>query len=324
MTTGHQLRATLEQVTSPVETGLSVLPVPGADSFQIGRGVDGAIALLTPADPTPEPPTRLKRLSLDPRLRCRIEGENAEPVEDDFGVIQFYADDQALVQPFLDIAAAVVRLLGKAPGPGEVSTAMRRLVRLFDRTDPARGSILGLWAELLVIDQSTDPISMVDAWHAHVDARFDFAAAGSRLEVKATTLDKRAHVFSLPQLLPVVGAKVIVASIMTTETHLGTSIGAMVSRLEQKLNGDPSRQMKIHEQVATILGSDWARHVDRRFDKSQAADSLVLLAAARIPRVEDPPPEVLEVRLTVDCAQVPAESTLQGLAALIRPDDPTN
>jgi hypothetical protein len=317
MTTGLELRAALDQVTPPADTGFSVLPVPSARSFQIGRGADGAIALLTPADQAPEPPTRLKHLALDPRLRCRIEGADGSVLENEYGVVQFYADDDRLAQPFLDVAAAIIRLLGESPAAGEVSTAMRRLVRLFDRTDPARGSVLGLWAELLIVDRSTDPVRMVDAWHAYVDARFDFAAPGSRLEVKATTRDVRAHMFSLSQLEPVDGIAVVVASLVTTETSLGTSLAELVSRVEKRLDGDGARQMKIHEQVATVLGPDWVRHVDRRFDEKQAQNSLVLLAAERVPRVAAPPPEVIDVRLTVDCTSVEPLSGPTGLAALI-------
>jgi hypothetical protein len=233
-------------------------------------------------------------------------------------VVQFQAHDELLVQPFLDVAAAVIRLLGEAPGPGEVSAAMRRLVRLFERTDPARGSVLGLWAELLVIDRSTDVTGMVDAWHAHVDARFDFAAAGSRLEVKATTKDNREHMFGLRQLEPVQGVEVTVASVMTTETHAGTSVGELVKRVEDTLDGDAARQMRVHEQVAAVLGPDWVQHTDRRFDERQGIESISLLPAASIPRVSPPPPEVVDVRLTVDCTDVQPESAPTGLAALIR------
>jgi hypothetical protein len=318
MTTGAELRSALDQVIPPADTGFSVLPVPGVTSFHIGRGADGAIALLTPADSAPEPPTRLKHLALDPRLHCRIEGVGGTVLEGDYGVVQFYADDVRLVQPFLDVAAAIIRLLGESPAAGEVSTAMRRLVRLFDRTDPARGSVLGLWAELLIIDRSSDPLVLVDAWHAYVDARFDFAAPGSRLEVKATTLDVRAHMFSLSQLEPVDGVAVVVASVVTTETSLGTSLADLLSRVEKLLDGDGARQMKIHEQVATILGPDWVRHVDRRFDEKQAQNSLVLFPAEKVPRVALPPPEVIDVRLTVDCTSVEPLSAPTGLAALIR------
>ena len=319
MTTGAGLARLLEAVVAPGDSGFNVVPVTGAEAYRIGRGVRGTLVLLTPADDDPEPPTRLRRLSLDPNLRCtlRAPGGAGEGEEGDFGVVEFQVDDQALVPPFLDVVAALVRLLGDQPAPGEVSSGMRRLVRLFAANAAMRGSVLGLWAELLAITESTDARALVDAWHAHVDARFDFSAPGSRLEVKATTRDLRVHQFSLPQLQPVAGSEVTVLSVMTTETHAGTSIGQLVARLEHLLAGDPARQMKVHEQVADVLGADWPNHLEHRFDEQQAHESALLLPAREIPSVEVEDPAVLEVKLKIDCTDVEPDPAPRGLAALI-------
>ncbi|MFW5473152.1 PD-(D/E)XK motif protein [Knoellia sp. CPCC 206450] len=319
MTTGTDLALLLETVIAPADSGFNVVPIPGAENYRIGRGLNGALVLLTPADEDPEPPTRLRRLSLDPNLRCTLGVPDAAgPGEEgDFGVVQFQVDDQALVPPFLDVVAALVRLLGPDPAPGEVSSGMRRLVRLFAANAAMRGSVLGLWAEILAIVESTVPATLVDAWHAHVDARFDFSAPGSRLEVKATTRDLRVHQFSLPQLEPVAGSAVTVLSIMTTETHAGTSIGQLVARLEHLLAGDAARQMKVHEQVADVLGADWPNHLEHRFDEQQAHESALLLPAGDIPRVDAADPAILEVKLKVDCTDVEPDPAPSGLAALI-------
>lgn len=318
MTTGAELTTELAQVVAPADSGFSVRQVPSAPDYRIGRGTDGAVVLLTPADAAPLPPTRLKRLSLDPRLRCRLDDAAGGHHEELFGVVQFHEHDPSLVQPFLDVCAAVVRLLGPAPAPGEVSTAMRRLVRLFEPSDPASGSVPGLWAELLVIARSIEVSALVDAWHTQTDARFDFAAAGSRLEVKCTLRDTRIHQFNLRQLQPVVGVQVYVTSVMTTETQAGTSVAELVQRVEQLLGGDTNRQIRVHEVVASTLGPDWGSHVQRRFDEQQGSDALVILDAADIPRVEDWPEHVLEVHLTVDCADVPIVTAPDGLAGLVR------
>lgn len=317
MTSGAELAKLLVSVTSPADSGFNVVPITGDDHYRIGRGVDGALVLLTPADTDPEPPTRLRRLSLDPNLRCTLRVPGGAGEEGDFGVVQFRADDDALIPPFLDVVAALVRLLGFDPEPGEVSAAMRRLVRLFAANAAMRGSVLGLWGELLAIATATDPDALADAWHAHVDARFDFSAPGSRLEVKTTTRDARVHQFTLPQLEPVAASTVTVLSIMTTETHAGTSVGDLVERLEHLFAGDPTRQMKVHEQVADVLGADWPNHLDHRFDEQQATESAALLPADDIPRVEAPDPAVLEVKLKVDCTDVEPESAPTGLAALV-------
>lgn len=317
MTTGADLRDLLRPVTTPADGGFTVVPLFDSPRFRIGRGNDGALVLLTPADADPEPPTRLRRLSLDPRLRCSVSSLGQAPEEGEFGVVQFRADDAELVPPFLDVVAALVNLLGPDPVAGEVSQAMRRLVRLFDHTAPMRGSVLGLWGELLAINGSSDPYALVDAWHAHVDARFDFSAPGFRLEVKATTLGERVHRFSLPQLQPVPATRVTVLSIMTTETAAGTSVGDLVARLEHRLAGDAARQMKLHQQVAEVLGSDWWTHLDHRFDEQQAGESWSLLPADDVPRVECTDPGVREVRLVVDCTDVVPDSAPSGLAALV-------
>lgn len=315
--TGADLVAELGQVAPPASSGFSVRDVPSASGYKIGRGPDGVVALLTPPDPQPEPPTRLRTLHLDPRVRVSIEDDDGTSLEADHGLVQIGLQDDELLEPFLGVAAAIIRLLGPAPAPGEVSAGLRRLVRIFDPAQPPRGSILGLWAELLLVLSSNDVPAMVDAWHAHVDARFDFSAEGSRLEVKATTKDERVHMFNLRQLKPVVGAEVMVASVMTTETGAGTAVGELVTRLEQRLVGDRGRQMKVHEQVADTLGTDWARHLGRKFDARQAADSLALLDPADVPQVDEGPEAVREVRLTVDCTDVPHQQPVEGLAALL-------
>lgn len=320
MTTGADLAELLGSVTAPASGGFNVALVEEDPSYRIGRGADGALVLLTPADSDPEPPTRLRRLSLDPRLRCSVTSSGRDPEEGDFGVVQFRTDDPDMVPPFLDVVAALIRLLGPDPADGEVSLAMRRLVRLFAAVAPMRGSVLGLWAELLAVVSSGSPAALVDAWHAHVDARFDFSAPGSRLEVKATTRDARIHHFSLQQVSPVAATTVTVLSCMTTETAAGTSVGDLVARLEHVLAGDAPRQMKLHEQVASVLGSDWWTHLDHRFDEQQALGSWALLPADQIPSVVCDEPAVLDVRLTVDCTDVVHESGPSGLAALIALD----
>ena len=316
--TGPDLIAELLQVVPPATIGFTVRDVPGAPGYKVGRGVGGVVALLTPPDSHPEPPTRLRTLQLDPRIRVSLEEEDGSTNEVDHGLVQLQLDDEEMLEPFLGVAATIVRLLGPSPAPGAVSTAMRRLVAIFDPAEPARGSVLGLWAELLVIGCSDEPWTLVDAWHAHVDARFDFSAEGSRLEVKATTKTDRIHMFNLRQLKPVTGAEVVIASVMTTETGAGTSVAELVARLERRLAGDGPRQMKVHTQVAEILGADWARHVGRRFDERQGDESLAFLHPADVPQVEEPSPEILEVSLTVDCTDVPQMKPGGGLAALVR------
>ncbi|EFQ84266.1 hypothetical protein HMPREF0063_10982 [Aeromicrobium marinum DSM 15272] len=321
MTTGQELVAALQSIRSSAEQGFDVVDVPSAPGFKIGRDVDNAVVLLTPADTNPEPPTQLWRLSLDPSITLAVRFADGTVEQGSFGLMRLRLGEAEYLEPFLHVVANLVEVIGPDPAPGEVSIAMRRLVHLFDASPNPRGSVLGLWGELFVLCASRDLPATIDAWHASIDDAFDFAANGSRLEVKTTTKSERRHIFSLHQLLPVVGATVTIASIMTTETAAGTSVDDLIKRVKSLLAADPVRQMRVHEVVAETLGAEWARHVSHRFDEEQAAESLAFFSASDVPRVGEVPPQVTGVSFTADCSGVKVETSPHGLAALISSQD---
>jgi hypothetical protein len=197
---------------------------------------------------------------------------------------------------------------------------MQQLLRLFESTVPPRGSVLGVWGELLVAASSSQPGAMVDAWHAQIDDRFDFASEGSRLEVKTTTRPARIHHFGLGQLLPVPGASRYVVSIMTAESQPGTCVADLVGDLQQQLAGSPVRQLKVLEQVAATLGPDWPVTASRTFDMDAGLASLAVFDADEVPRVEPGPPAVTDVALTVDLTGVDVidVAELRDLGTLVR------
>lgn len=317
MTTGDELVALLRQVRRTNEPGFDIVDIPSARGFKIGRDERNAVILLTPPDCNAQPPTNLRRIALDPRTRLAIRFSNGAEETGEFGLIQLKLGESEYLGAFLHVVANLIRVIGPSPGPGEVSIAMRRLVRLFDASPDARGSVLGLWGELLVLCSASDAECMLDSWHAALDAKFDFSTNGSRLEVKTTTSLERKHIFSLEQVEPVLGTWVAVASIMTTETQSGTSVQSLVRRAEELFAGDARRQMRIHEIVAETLGEEWARFVDRKFDEDQARTSLLVFAAGAIPRAVADSPDVSGVSFTANCSNVLPESDPHGLAGLL-------
>ncbi|MFI5428218.1 PD-(D/E)XK motif protein [Aeromicrobium sp. UC242_57] len=317
MTTAAELRACIDKVQATAGKGFDVVDVPTAAGFKIGRAEGAAIVLLTPADTSPEPPTQLQRISLEPSSLLHVRHVDGTVEDGQWGLVQLNLGELEYLDTFLSVVANVIDVIGTAPEPGQVSIAMRRLVRLFDPNPVPRGSVLGLWGELLVLCRVSNTNEMLDSWHSDVDDRFDFAAQGSRLEVKTTTLTTRKHIFSLEQVLPVQGATTSVASVMTTETLAGTSLQRMISNAEQLFASDPGRQMRVHEVVAATLGVEWFRHVDRGFDAQQADESIRIFSALDVPKVSTVPPEVSGVTFTADCSEVAPEIAPYGLAALV-------
>jgi hypothetical protein len=318
MVTSDELKALLAEVEPTTDgSAFAVRYIGAGRAYAVGKGPNGSLALFTPPDPDPEPPTRLRHLGLDPRAHCTLREANGVATTGYRGVVRFDGGAEGLTEAFLVVAASFVCLLGDAPAPGDVSRAMRRLVRVFENPSLARKSALGLFGELLVISRSSHPGMLVDAWHNSVDAKFDFAVPGARVEVKATTLPTRIHTFDLLQLKEPDGVSVQIASIMTTETDSGVSVSELVERVVGRLSNDGHRQMKVHETVSASLGPDWASASATRFDETQALGSMRLLDASSVPQTELPGSAVLRVVLTVDCTDIPDARAQNAITALL-------
>ncbi|WP_020691662.1 PD-(D/E)XK motif protein [Aeromicrobium massiliense] len=318
MTTGAELQTLLSTVQVSGLPGFDVLNVPSAPGFKIGLDAASSIVLLTPPDPAPQPPTELHRVSMDPRLTLEVRDAVGRAMRGEFGLVRLRMGENEYRAAFLNVIANLIGVIGTDPGPGDVSVAMRRLVRLFEPTMTSRTTILGLWGELLVISRSDAPADMLDAWHSRVDARFDFSAQGSRIEVKTTTRSDRRHSFSLEQLLPVAGSTTWVVSIMTTQTNSGTTLQDLIDKLETRFAEHPSRQMRVHEVVAETLGPAWASSMRTGFDATQAIESMAVLQASTIPRFRGVPDGVSDVRFVADCSAVLSGSARSGLSVHIR------
>lgn len=309
MTTAAEVRSALDQVHPPGDAGFNAVHVPGSPSFRVGRGADGSVVLLTPpeVDGHVGAPTRLRRLTAHARAVVRVEGPGRPPEDELVGFLELRDLGDDLVPAFCGVAATVVDLVGESPAPGAVRAALRHVVRLFEPRPGRRGSVLGVWGELLTALLSKTPAHLIEAWHVDIDDRFDFASPAARLEVKTTQGGARAHEFDLEQLRPVEGATARVASIVTTATSGGTSVGELIDELQTALADRVDLAVKIYDLVAETLGEDWVSSTrSLRWDREQAEASLRVMAAEEIPSVrEDLDPAVLRVRLTVDVEEVP-------------------
>lgn len=309
MTTGREVARALSSVPAPATGGYDVARLASAPGFRVGRGADGSVVLLTPPERQEKvgAPTRLRRITVHARAAVAIQSSGAGPTTETVGLVELRELSEDLVPAFCGIAATVVGLIGEDPAPGTVRAALRHVVRLFEPRPGRRGSVLGLWGELLTILIAVDPEAMVESWHVEIDDRFDFAAPSDRLEVKTTDGGGRVHEFSNDQLRPVDGAKTRVVSIMTTATSAGTSVGDLVDEVQHNLAGRVDLAMKVWQLVAETLGDDWMPTTSSlRWDRAQAEQSIRLLAAEKVPHVREPlDPAIEYVRLRVSCEDVP-------------------
>lgn len=300
---------------------LLAVQMPGRSGDYIARGPDGAPVILLRGShgPVVKPQLRLRHIEVDYGSRCRVAEAGVDPVEADFIAIRCVEATHPVFELFVRTVGALIAALPKEPSATQTESLIDGLVELFRKlTQPPRRSIKGIWAELFVIEHSSVPEEMVDAWHSDTDEKFDFASNRGYLEVKATEQAVRVHEFSLGQLRPSGEVPVVIASLRLRREAGGTSVLALARRIDARLAGNSQLRAKLWRNLASTLGLEFDEAVDVSFSEPFANGELRAIDAATIPCVERPLPlGVLDLRLKVDITG-PAQDSARGQATLDR------
>lgn len=286
------------------------VPIPGAPSHMIGRDAGGLIAVLIAIDSSlplgPLPPVRLENLAVTHAARCVVSRVGEAKTVGVFSVVRCLTSDPRLVDVFVGVMSSVALQFPTPPSVSEAGRVLDRVIRLFrDLCRPSDRTLQGLWAELFVIAQSTNPTVLATAWRSSVFDRSDFAAANQRMEVKSTSGPLRVHTFNADQLRLPAGATGAVASLICERSAGGVSVADMWNIVRQHVSGSPAMLLRVDGIVAETLGDAWKESLDVRYDWRSARDSLRFFWMASIPSVGTAvPPEVTDIKFRVDLTRI--------------------
>jgi hypothetical protein len=277
---------------------LSAVPIPGL-RHRIARGASGGPVLLVsvqPSDSPPPPPLVLEHLTVQHDVLCRVVAPDGTEETGTFTVVRCTSPEFG--EHFLRVLQPIVEAVGQKPTRRDAAGAVRRLAELFQALQaPSRQSAQALFAELLVIATSRDPIALARAWHVEPEDRYDFSSGPERVEVKSTSGETRRHHFSLEQVRSEADVQVLVASVRVVRAAEGLTLGALLDRVRELLSGDADLLLRLDHVVAQILGETLRRALRERFDEEVARASLRFYRAEDVPAVSSSlPPEVSNVR----------------------------
>lgn len=171
-----------------------------------------------------------------------------------------------------------------------------------------------------------NPAEAVCAWHATPEDRYDFNMDNQRIEVKSTATRMRAHQFSLEQLSPPTGTRVLIASLFVERAGAGKAVADLLSEVRDRVGDRPDLMLHLDRVVGLTLGSNWRHVADARFDRELAESSLAYFSSGDIPTIRLPvPAEVSTVRFTADLTNVspvdvPRQRGTSGLFAAMLQD----
>ncbi|MGE5554252.1 MAG: PD-(D/E)XK motif protein [Betaproteobacteria bacterium] len=315
--------------TGPVQ--YSAQPIPGVRRHRVAKDKSGFPALLlsvTSSTPSPVPnPVILKHLVVQHDVQCRISFRDGHSTEETFTVVRCAGSDRVLHVYFLNVMASILTLLGDSPSRSDVTAAVNRLVELFQAlTEEPRKSLQGLWAELFLVANGSDPTTLIQAWHVNPADRYDFALGDQRIEVKSASRRLRQHHFSLEQLSPPPGSRVVVASVFTEPMGGGVSVMDLLTQIHRRIAGNANAALAVDRIVGATLGNGLERGNEEKFDFELAESSLQFFDVRSIPRIDlvDVPPGVSEVRFKADLSNVAPvnEAALHAMGTLFQASCP--
>ena len=248
-------------------------------------------------------------LSVEYNTPCTVCGEGGVKEEAIFTMITLRSPEHSLQDYFIEIVLMLLEKFPPIPTCHDLAVGMENLISIFSAlTMPPRKKIQGLWAELLVIEQSAYPMALINAWHVDPSAKYDFTLGRDKIEVKSTSSEKRLHHFSYEQLNPSPHSRLLVASTIVRESGDGEN-GYSVYDLYEKICSKlfvAEYRIKLYKVIAETVGQDVVKLKNLHYDYVQAVDSLRFYDANKIPHIskEGVPHHVSEVKFASDLSDI--------------------
>lgn len=279
--------------------------------YRVGRDQQGNPAILVETSGSAGAASLLdfagRYLQVGHGVNCSIGEAGEELGREQFSVVTCVDSDDLLRDRFFDAAEVLLRSLGETPTSNEIRQMVAGLIELFRlATRPPKGTIQGLWAELWLIAQSSDPEELLNGWHREPTDAYDFNSGPERLEIKGTSLRTRMHNFSHRQLHPPAGTRVAIASVFVESSGGGPTIATLLESIRQRVY-NPCALRRLEYVVASSLGSNWRSGVEASFDSEIASESLNFYQAGVVPSLpSDIPQGVSDIRYVSDLSAAQA------------------
>ena len=248
---------------------------------------------------------KLKYIELTHNLECRVL-ENTQTKIDNFSVIIFKSNQENLQSYFLGIVQSLLNSLSTKPSQKEVFETFKNFVEVFrSLSDTPTKTVQGLWAELLLIENSKDPLILLNYWHNIPEEKFDFNADTEKVEVKSSSSLERVHIFTAEQLNPTNDSQILIASIFTKQVSNGQNILDLINKICSRIT-DNTLTDKLYKVVSKTLGNTFEQTTRIKYDYDLAKNSLQFYKHQDISKVEriNIPDRVSEVKFKSDLTSV--------------------
>ncbi|VDG81774.1 Uncharacterised protein [Capnocytophaga ochracea] len=295
----------LQQKTATHKDGFIVTSLPSSNFHKIGVSHDGFPLFFIECSNTYNAiDINLELISVTFNRPC-ILYENRIKIENLYTIISLKTINPDIQKYFIEIVIIIIKQFPKPISDKQFKEEIQKLIDLFKQfSQPAYKTIQGIWAELLIIEQSEHPEYLVQSWHTSPSDKFDFNDGKDKIEVKSTSRMERIHKFSLEQLKPNNTSNLLIASVFVNETGKGKNIGDLSNNILKRIN-NLALQFRLREIISKTLGRDIEKSFDVYFDYQQAIDSIRFFDYKNIPTIKnDIPPEINNISFNCNLSNI--------------------
>lgn len=267
-----------------------VLSIEGM-RHKVGKSSEGYPKVFVHSKPTKSILHNLngELFSVEYNIQCSLIDEKEEVADAVFSIITLRSTDEYLRKIFFDVFTMMLLTLPELPSDMDLAMKIEGLLSIFAalKRKPIH-KIQGLWAELLVIDRSSNPNVIAKAWHNSPGSKYDFTMGADKIEVKSTSSEERIHKFSLDQLNPTVSSNLLIASVIVRESAKGDN-GLSVFDLYDKICkrvSDIDIRMHVYSVIASTLGDEYEKASKVCFDYTSGKDSLNYFDYKDVPKID--------------------------------------
>lgn len=248
----------------------------------------------------------LEYISVQFCRQCQLINLRDNIEEGIYTIITLKADSEYLQEYFIKVVNILLLNIPYEPIISELKLEIDKLIVLFSKfTKLPLKTVQGLWAELLIIEQSNNPAYLIKSWHNSISDKYDFNDGFDKVEVKSTTKSRRIHTFSREQLTPNPGSRLLIASILVFETGTGKNIFNLVESIESKIQ-EENLAFRLNELIAMTIGKDFEKAFDIYFDYQFAVDSIRFYNSSDIPTIIEKciPSNIMNLRFDCDLTEI--------------------
>lgn len=271
------------------ESRVNVIDIPSLP-HKLGMTSEGFPVFFIVTNTTPFNAQNIERemLSVQYDMPCTLISDDDEQ-NNAYSIITLRASEVSLQSYFIEIFLMMLGKIPAIPSKRELAIEVENLISIFSAlSKPPRKKVQGLWAELLVIERSLHPETLISAWHSQANAKYDFTMGRDKIEVKSTSGEERIHHFSLDQLNPSPNSRLLIASVIVRESAQGSggmSVRDIYNKICTKVSANNAR-LKLYSIMAECIGSDLTKIDSIFFDYVEASDTLAFFDANQVPHVE--------------------------------------